>query len=134
MRVFLCGFGNFSIAIPMSSVSTLALYTGSREGCETITRGENDGSTFISLPLLFGLGSEIIKHSITLNSDNKIVLLCTEVELETDIPDEEIYPLPKVLDGTRFYTLFSGIKFASTPVLFLDTKQLIQKAVKEMAL
>ena len=143
MRVFLCGFGKFSIAIPMSSISSLTLYARGTslqninspvEGGEvgySKTAGED---TYISLPGLFGLPSEEIRHGININGDkNKIVLLSTEVECETEIPDTEIYPVPKALDGTLFSSLFSGIKFADNPVFMLNPEQLIQKFQKETA-
>ena len=133
MRVFLCSYGNFSIAIPMSSVSSLALHTDSRDAGAALTHDREN--TYVSLPKLFELPSEYSRHGITLNSGGgKIVLLSTEVEREAEIPDEEIFPVPKALCGTRFSALFSGIQFAGSPVLLLDPERLIQRVEKEMAL
>ena len=130
MRVFLCAFAGFSLAIPMRSVSSLAL----------LADGVHTGAQCISLPELFNLPSENIQHIIVMKNsegnnaqENKIVLLTTEVECEIDIPDEEIFSIPKVFETMRFSRLFSGIRFNSlrhknlppgAPMLFLDHEHL----------
>jgi hypothetical protein len=136
MRVFLCAFTGFSLAIPMSSVSSLALYAD----------GVHSEFQYISLPRLFNLSSENIRHIIFLKNNtqgDKINLLSTEVECEIDIPDEEIYPIPKVFHAMRFSGLFSGIMFDShqhkslppgAPVLFLNHELLAENLpVEEFA-
>ena len=143
MRVFLCAFGEFSLAIPMNTVSSLTLYT---EETALEYNGESR-NTYISLPRLFNLPQAFIRHGIILKygneddntAENKTILLTTEITCETEIPDEEIYPLPKVFGGLRFSTLFSGIQFdsrprreheisdaAGNPVLLLDTSLLLE--------
>ena len=143
MRVFLCSFGNFTIAIPMCSISSLTLYAQGTslqsannplDGDEVVCGRAADEDTYISLPELFELPSEEIRHGIKINSEkSKIVLLSTEVERETEIPDAEIYPVPKALNGTPFSSLFGGIKLADKPVLVLNPEQLIEKFQKETA-
>ena len=137
MRVFLCGFGGFSVAIPMRSVSSLSLHAENAE--------LDDRNTYVSLPGLFSLPPQAIRHGIVLksadeehdgNAGDKTILLSTEVECEIDIPDEEMFPIPKTLCNTHFYMLFSGIMFDSrpavsgagaNPVLLLNPEQFIQK-------
>ena len=154
MRVFLCSFGYFSVAIPMNSVSSLALHDDktlkasvSDEGEAGVNYRENR-NTYVPLPQLFNLPPGNIRHNITLKEPNtedsskgRTVLLIPEVECETEIPDDKIFPLPKALGGTRFSELFSGIQFDSRPaassgslILMLSGKQLIQSTQKEKPL
>ena len=157
MRVFLCSYGGFSVAIPMSFVSSLTLLAEDTDvpdtdvpdtaapdaaapdaaacgeaACSDAANGPDDPGACVSLPGLFELPSINARHGITLNDgEKKITLLSTEVECETEIPDEEIHPIPKVLSGTRFFALFSGIKFAACPLLVLKPGRLLLKAQAE---
>ena len=124
MRVFLCAFAGFSLAIPMRSVSSIALYG---EESPEVAR--------VTLQRLFNLPEENIRHSVFLrgsdeddshSTENKVTLLTSEVECEAEIPDEEIFPLPKILEGTRFSMFFSGIQMDSLPRLVLNSEQLVQ--------
>ena len=111
----------------MRSVSSLALSTGE----------DKSDNTFVSLPFLFKQPEQKIRYSIALKNrddddsnatENRIILLTTEVECETEIPDEEIYPLPRLLLGMRFSGLFSGIQLDPRPRLLLNTERLVQSA------
>jgi len=146
MRVFLCAFEGFLIAIPMDAIASVALYAD-----EYAEYPEEDRKSAISLPRLFNLPEEIIKHIIILKKqddktnyakENNIMLLTTEIECEIDIPDERIFPLPKILGPTNFSALFSGIQFnsdklsdtADGPLLLLNCKELNRFAQKEEVL
>ena len=147
MRVFLCSFGNFYIAIPMGSVLALTLQTEKEaevllaSDSNAVNFNPEDRNTYVSLPRLFNVPVKKIRHSIIMknidNDDdyaikNKTILYIPEVECETEIPDEDIYPIQATFSGTLFSTLFSGIQFDSrpiavgSPVLFLNSEQLIQ--------
>jgi len=156
MRVFLCAFTGFSVAIPMSSVSSITLCAD--EATQTTEYNQVNRNTYVSLPRLFNRPMENIRHGIILkNSDdedsdaedyniieNKTILLTTEIEGEAEIPDEAIYPIPKVFNGMRFSALFSGFQFDSravpdtantvgSPVLLLNPGQLLESVQKEQA-
>ena len=150
MRVFLCSFGDFYIAIPMGAVLALALQP--EKEAEALLASESNAvnynpenrNTYVSLPRLFNVPVKKIQHSIimkTIDSDdddaikNKTILYIPEVECETEIPDDEIFPIQGTFNGTLFFTLFSGIQFDSrpaasstggNPVLFLNPEQLIK--------
>ena len=136
MRVFICSFENFYVAIPMDSISSLSLYTEElkqdTDGCNSVICCNENGNIYVSLLLLFNLPPQNIRHAIFLkdeNCENKTILLSTLVECEIDITEDKIFPVPKTLNGTSFSVLFNGIRFAadteSFPTLLLDTKQLI---------
>jgi hypothetical protein len=154
MRVFICAYGSFSVAIPMSSVSSLTLLSDTFIQEKVIEYNSENRNTYISLPLLFDLSRINIRHGIALKNpgevscedapledytENRTVLLSTEVECEKEIPDEEIYPIPKILNFTRFSGLFSGIKLSHSQnsvsfvndfenlILLLNLEQLIHQ-------
>jgi len=147
MRVFLCAFGDFALAIPMSCVSALTNLSANTAQREAVAHDGENGNTYISLPKLFGLPPENIRHGVVMNrpdgetgggDKNKTVLLSPEIVREIDIPDEQIFPLPKVLDGTHFSELFSGVQLAEKPVLLnpvlvLDPERLARYVKKEIA-
>ena len=137
----------------MDSVSSLFLCAD--ESARTAAYDRESGNTCISLPVLFNRHREKIRHGIILKKpgeddlyndnrilENKTIMFTTEVECETDIPDDEIYPVPKVFGGFRFSAMFSGIQFNSRPlrernvsynlgcpVLLLDSERLLQGKV-----
>ncbi|MDR0502637.1 MAG: hypothetical protein LBH16_04885 [Treponema sp.] len=114
MRVFICSFGGFSVAIPMHSVASLSLNEKSSS-----YNDNPESSKYISLPQLFNLPAGAASHCVILKetgkntAESRTVLLTTEIEYETEIPDIMIYPVPKTLNVMRFYALFSGILFIS---------------------
>ncbi|MCL2193182.1 MAG: hypothetical protein FWB78_07290 [Treponema sp.] len=142
MKVFICAFSGFYVAIPMSSVASLTDLTTTVQGA-VITRCDAD--THVSLPLLFNLPQEKLRHGIVLKNpddhvgESKLVLLSTEVVNTSEIPDEKMYPIPRVLNGTQFATMFSGMQCAAEAtrdaglVILLDPDRLIQYARQEVA-
>jgi hypothetical protein len=117
----------------------------SGEAKRTVEYNQENRNTYISLLHLFSHPVEDIRHGIVMKNlnteekdtedstiENRIILLTTEVICETDIPGEQVYPIPKALDGIRFSALFSGILFdsrettdtAGGPVLVLNLEAL----------
>ena len=146
MRVFLCSFKGFSIAIPMDSIASVALHAG--ESSEYAVENEKEA---ISFPQLFSLPEEIIRHILIMKKphdetidaeESNLILMTTEIECEIEIPDDQIFPLPRVLWPTRFSALFTGIQFnsgkllnsADYPILFLNCKELNRFTQKEKVL
>ena len=91
MRVFLCSFDTFFLAIPMSAVSSLSLPQPSallKQHDTIITYNQANRNRYLSLPLLFNHSPENIRHAIVLKNpddkdddtiENKVVLLSTAV-------------------------------------------------------
>jgi hypothetical protein len=122
MRVFLCSFKNFSIAIPISFVSSIMLIKENQDN----TTNNNNENHYIYLPLLLEFPSAKIKHGIILknkeddeidnineinNSKERIILMTTEIECEAEIQDDKIFSVQKSLKNMQFSLLFSGIFF-----------------------
>jgi len=140
MQVFLCSFGDYSVAIPMDSISSLYLYTKDVQEIDLsagmVIHGEN--RTFFSLLRLFNLSHENIRHCIILKDPDNIggetVLLITRVECEINIPDDEIYPVPAALKNMQFSMFFAGIKFDlnGNLILLLNPEQIKQFIQREL--
>jgi hypothetical protein len=90
----------------------------------TVEYNDEFNNTYLSLPLLFNLPMEKVKHGIILKrsdndnagddiTENRNILLITEIKCETEIPEEQIYSMPKILNFERF---ISGIVFACTKI------------------
>jgi len=146
MKVFICAYGGFYVAIPMSSVASLTDLKDRQvvRRDAVVERDAESGDTYVSLPMLFDLPQEKLRHGIVLQTDGddgggKIVLLSTEVINTTEIPGEKIHPIPKSLNGTRFSGLFSGMQCAAEAtrdaglVILLDTERLIGYVRREAA-
>jgi hypothetical protein len=120
MRVFLCSFGNFSLAIPIYNISSVILIPENQE--RPVEYNDEYNNTYLSLPLLFNLPLERVKHGIILKrsddggadddiKETRNILLTTEINCETEIPEDQIYSMPKIL---KLECFISGIVFACT--------------------
>jgi hypothetical protein len=132
MRFFLCASGDSTVAIPMTSVSSLMLHP-----CETsraLWRDKN-GNTFFSLPHLFNLEHRGARHGIVLKKDNQEyesdcvenaqVILTESVDREIDISEDMIFALPKTLKNIQASSVFFGVMCENNGiVLFIDPERL----------
>jgi len=146
MRVFICAFRDFSLAIPIDSVSLITLYQESAR--KAVVYNEENHNTYISLPLLLKHPQAIIHNGIILKDgedtenngiiENKNILLTTEIEYEIDIPDEKIHPIPKIFMRLRFSTAFKGIIFYSRQTheenltLLLNPEKLVRNIKRKL--
>jgi len=64
MRVFICAFQDFSLAIPMDSISSFSVYDNETE--QKVKLNTENHKRYISLVELFNLPHEIIRHCIIL--------------------------------------------------------------------
>ena len=133
MRVFLSAFSGFTLAVPMNAVAAMMLYDKKPE--KIIEYDQKNRNTYISLPRLFNLNEEEIRHGIILrewnSTANKVVLLTAEIKRVIEIPDTEFHPIPKSLGALRFSRIFNGIKFSDNPILLLNIEQLTQLIQEE---
>jgi hypothetical protein len=150
MRVFICSYSWFSLAIPMDSVSSIFLHPDNIN--QKIDFNAENSNTHVSLPLLLNCPDANVKHGIILKDDgndndsmeNKVILFSTALESEKDISNEKIYPLPKIMDVMQFALIFNGIYFNNGSngtvedktikelVLLLNPRQLVNNIKKEL--
>jgi hypothetical protein len=116
MRVFLCPYDGFSLAIPMDTVLSVTLNRKKNE--KPVEYDHENFNTYISLPLLFNCALSDVRHGMILKDgideqlENKIILLTYEIESETELSANKIYPVPKALTVMKFSRFFSGIVFS----------------------
>jgi len=150
MKVFICSYSWFSLAIPMDSVSSIFLHPDNLT--HKFDFNVENSDIYVSLPLLFNCPDAIVKHGIILKNgdnnddskENKAILFSTAVESERDLAAERIYPLPKIISVTQFSFIFNGIFFNNGDdgavedktikelVLLLNTRQLVHNIQKEL--
>jgi len=142
MRVFICSYNGFSLAIPMEWVASIFIIKESIQN-KKIYHDDDNKNTFFSLPIIFNCHDIKAHHGIILksNSDINNILLSTEIECEKDISRDSIFPVPKAFTVLQFSSIFNGIFFSSflhrdnavcnknakDIVLLLNPGQLVQK-------
>ena len=121
MRVFICSYSGFSLAIPAEFVSSIFLFNDTAEN-------NTENYSIYSLPVLIDLPELSVRHGVILkkrfNAEN-IILLTTEIESETEIPDDNFFPLPKTLVHMRFLQFINGIYFNAGKNTKAKTKDLV---------
>jgi len=149
MRVFLCSYSWFLLAIPTDFISSIFLYQENLN--QKIEFNAENRNTSVCLPLLFDCPDSNVKHGIIIKNDtdndsteNRFVLFGTAVESERDIPAESIFPVPKIMGVMQFSFIFDGIcfftdnsnegenKINNELVLLLNPQKLIQNIQKEL--
>jgi chemotaxis signal transduction protein len=134
MRVFLSAFSSFTLAVPMEAVASIMLCNHETE--ETVHYDKETMNTYISLPKLFNLPDEIVRHGIILRDDdstaNKVVLVSAEIKRDIDIPDRQFHPMPKALNTLRFSKMFGGILFSGNPILLLNVEHLVESVQERL--
>lgn len=152
MRVFLCSYNGFSLAIPIDLVSSIFLINDNPD--YKFYYDHEKRNTYISLPVLFNCPAINIHHGIVLKNENvssetfedKIILLSTKIIKESEIPSEKFYSIPKTIFLMKFASNFNGIFFhsqrirnntvqnisAGEMVLLLNPQKLIQNIQKEL--
>jgi hypothetical protein len=160
MRFFLCAFGAFSLGIPVYTVSSLITVPWEVKLMIDRDRDENTYFSLPhffksedknirhgvilkpqvqKVPLIGSGGDASLATGCAADialgkdgfTDRRNVLLVTAVEKEEDIPQEEIRPLPAVLETDNIFTFFSGINF-NGPLMnvFIDPATLILRMLQ----
>ncbi|MCL2229525.1 MAG: hypothetical protein FWC01_00350 [Treponema sp.] len=141
MRVFICSYRSFSLAIPIDCVSSIFLHRDNSN--EKIHYDHEKRNTYISLSNLFCCNDLSIHHGIILKGQNpdsdqiedRMILLSTEIEREKDIPADKFFPVPKSLGVFQFSSVFSGMFYsigAGKLILLLNPEQLVQNIKREI--
>jgi len=139
MRVFICSYSGFSLAIPMDVVSSIFIFNDKIEG--KVHYNTENRNTYISLPHVFNCPVYNNHHGIIIKygnteheTEDRIILVSSEIESEKEIQAEVFYPIPKTLGVFKFSQFFSGILFnkqSGKMILLLNTEHLIQNIKKE---
>jgi chemotaxis signal transduction protein len=133
MRVFLSAFSSFTLAVPMEAAASIMLCDHETE--KTVHYDKDTMNTYISLPKLFNLPDETVRHGIILRDDgntaNKVVLVTSEIKRDIEIPDRQFHSMPKALSALRFSKMFGGIHFSGNPILLLNVEHLVESVQEQ---
>jgi hypothetical protein len=127
MKYFLCAFDAAYLGIP--SECTQRVISVSRKQlsvCET-----EEQHIFISLPLLFGRADISAPHGIVLkeNKEKQITLLAPLLDIDYEIPDENIFTVPKAIGAKLRYlkgACFIKKDREERPVYIVDIEKLME--------
>ena len=102
MKYFLCMFGTVYLGIPSERTErVISVFRKQSSVCEI----ENQ-DVIISLPLLFGRADLSAPHGIVLKTDNEKrtpVLLAPPLDIDLEIPEENIFTVPKTFEKMLRY-------------------------------
>ena len=127
MRYFLCKLNTIFLGI--QSQRTERIISVSRIQSSVFETEKQD--IFVSLPLLFGHADVSAPHGIVLKTtseERKTVLLAPPLDIDIEIPQEDIHSIPKAFGGKLLS--FSGACFirkdqAEHLILFLDIDKIL---------
>ena len=133
MKYFICTLennnaGNCLLGIPAEHTERIIPVNRMQTA---IFETDND-EAFLSVPVLLKLKDRSTPHGLVLKTrlDSKkskiikTVLLLPRVEVEMEIPEEQICQLPEVFN--EMFKYFRGIYFSSNMILILDPEKLME--------
>ena len=127
MKYFLCTFDTIYLGIP--SECTERVISVSRIPSSVYETEKQD--VYISLPLLFRRADLSAPHGIVLkpgNEERKTILLVPPLDIDLEIPEEDIYSVPKAFSGILRYcngACFIDKDKGERLVFTIDTKKII---------
>ena len=130
MRYFICAIDTKNCASCLGIPAQLTERIIPVKGKQIAIHETGEQEIFISLPRLLKQEdpdhTEAKFHGIVLkNMDVKTVLLVPQIDMDMEIPEESIHPLPELLSASLRY--FAGAFFSGkNMVLILDPKKLLE--------
>ena len=123
IRYFICPLDKIYLGIPAGRTEKIIPVTR----VQTAVNETENREKFISLPALFGLKNISTPHGVVLKTPatRKTVLLTPGIDIDLEIPEENISSLPESLSGS--YRYFTGACFDDQKViLILDPEKLVE--------
>ena len=105
MKYFLCAFDTIYLGISSECIERIM----SVARTQSSVHETEEQTTFISLPLLFRCEDLPAPHGIVLKpgssagEERKTILLIPPLDIELEIPEEDIYSVPKTFSGILRY-------------------------------
>lgn len=120
VKYFLCAIDRTTIGIPGERIERIV----ASERAQTVVYETAEEQAFFSLPALFGQKDRSAPHGLVLRADGrKTTLLTPKIDVDMEIPEENISPLPEIFSGAFPY--FRGACFSGRGmILILDTEKL----------
>ena len=127
MNYFICALDKVKLGIPADKTERIIPLTRLQTN---IIESENQ-ETFISIPVLFRQKETAAPHGLVLKPvkaaglPSKIILLAPRIDVDIEIPEENIHPLPEALDGLSAF--LKGACFTGPDmILILDPEKLLE--------
>ena len=124
MKYFICALDTLTLGIPAEQTERIIPVTRVQT---SVTENEN-GQAFISIPALFKQKENSAPHGLVLKSaPSKTVLLTPRIDIDLEIPEESIRPLPETFSG--LYPFIRGVFFTGNSekmILIFDPKKLME--------
>ena len=129
MKYFICALGGINIGIPSEQTERIIPNTRVQS---SVMESENQDA-FISLPALFRQKDSSAPHGLVLKEKStaagnqvKTTLLAPKIDIELEIPEENIHCLPESFTG--LFSCFRGACFTDSKnmVLILEPKKLTE--------
>ena len=131
MKYFVCPLDKINLGIPAEQTERIIPNTRVQNN---VHESENQ-ETFISLPMLFHQKEAAAPHGLVLKnkgaqgagSDAKTILLAPRIDIDIEIPEEEIHKLPEAFAGV--FSFITGACFTGKGenlILILSPKKLTE--------
>ena len=130
MKYFICALDKINIGIPSERTERIIPVTRIQTAIYEVNNENETQMAYISLPLLFQQKNYDAPHGLILKpadatKTQKTVLLTPRIDIEVEIPEEEIQRLPEALEGLLKY--FMGAHFTGENLtLILNTIKLTE--------
>ena len=113
MKCFICAFRGVNLGIPAGQTERI------------IPASQVQGEKSISIPVLFKLENPAPVHGMVLKDPVDTILLAPKIDIEMDIPQNEIHSLPRAFAG--LFAFFTGVYLSDQKIIFiLDPKKLAE--------
>jgi chemotaxis signal transduction protein len=121
MRYFICPLDNALLGIPEAGTERIIPVTRQ----QAVVSETEEGQAFISLPALFRQKQTDTPRGLVLKggAEPQTVLLSPKIDIDMEIPEEDIRKLPKAI--ADLFPYFTGVYFSDQGmILILDPEKL----------
>jgi len=124
VKYFICALDTLTLGIPAQQTERIIPVTRAQTN---VTESENE-EAFISVPVLFKQKEIPAPHGLVLKAGPvKTVLLTPRIDIDLEIPEESIRPLPQVFNGA--FPFLKGVFFTGpgeNMILVLNPEKLAE--------
>jgi len=125
VKYFICAPDKVDLAIPAEQIERIIPVTR----LQTDVYETENGDAYLSIPALLRQNDVVAPHGLVLKycpagSVRKTILLTPRIDIELEIPEENIHSLPEVFTGR--FSFFGGVYFngSQNVILILNPEKL----------
>ena len=131
MKYFICALNTFNLGIPADLTGRII----NAERTQTDIFETEDDIAFVSIPALFRQKNSTL-HGLVLKTGavickwpGSIILLTPRIEIDLEILDEEIRPLPDSFSGAFFFVKGAFFSAGQNMIMIIDPEKLLEKII-----